>query len=181
MAKCAATKKDGEPCTRDALPGKRKCAQHGRKRTKIRTRKKDDWRPRFLKAFAEHGLVIEAAAAAGVGRSTVYDERQKNESFALAWADIEEWTTEEMEHEARRRAVLGVDKPVFFKGEQCGKVREYSDTLLIFMLKARKPETYRETVGIHHSGKIRTDVPVIPEGDERMLAVSTTLVEIGAA
>jgi len=30
-------------------------------------------------------------------------------------------------------------KPVYYQGEQCGEVREYSDTLLIFILKARDP------------------------------------------
>ena len=105
---------------------------------------KKDWIPKFLKAFAETGLVIEAAKKAGVGRRTVYDERQRNETFALKWAEVEEWTTEEMEQEARRRAVIGVKEPIYYKGELQGHVRKYSDTLLIFMLKARKPEVYRE-------------------------------------
>ena len=31
-------------------------------------------------------------------------------------------------------------------------MREYSDTLLIFMLKARKPDVYRERASIEHTG-----------------------------
>ena len=40
-----------------------------------------------------------------------------------------------LEAEARRRAVEGVRKPVFYQGVICGWVGEYSDTLLIFLLK----------------------------------------------
>ena len=49
-----------------------------------------------------------------------------------------------MELEARRRAVKGTDKPVFQRGEQVGTIREYSDTLLMFLLKANKPEKFRD-------------------------------------
>jgi hypothetical protein len=41
---------------------------------------------------------------------------------------------------------------VFYQGIQTATVRKYSDTLLIFLLKGRKPERYRERV--EHSGKV---------------------------
>jgi hypothetical protein len=41
------------------------------------------------------------------------------------------------------RAVQGWPKPVFYRGRQCGSIQHYSDRLLIFLLKALKPETYR--------------------------------------
>lgn len=99
-----------------------------------------DWQRRFLEAFAETGMVSQACRIAGINRSTAYRARQRNESFALAWADVEERTTEELEQVARQRAVDG------------------SDTLMIFLLKARRPETYRENVKIEHSGQIRNDL-----------------------
>ena len=49
-----------------------------------------------------------------------------------------------MEREAARRAYHGVEEPVFHKGEVCGSIRKYSDTLMIFLLKARRPEVYRD-------------------------------------
>jgi hypothetical protein len=137
-------------------------------RTKRRTQKKD-WRPEFLKALAETGLVIEAAKKAKVGRSTVYDERQRNEEFALKWAEIEEWTTEEMEQEARRRAVLGVEEPIYYKGELQGSVRKFSDTLLIFLLKARRPDVYRENVKVEHGGKVKHEHQVLDEAIEELV------------
>lgn len=138
------------------------------KRTRRRTPKRD-WRPAFLKAFAETGLVIEAAKKAKVSRSNVYDERQRNETFALAWAEIEEWTTEEMEQEAQRRAVRGVEEPIFYKGEIQGSVRKFSDTLLIFLLKARKPEVYRENVKVEHGGKVKHEVEAVDGAIDKLM------------
>ncbi|MCA1701257.1 MAG: hypothetical protein LC790_21110 [Actinobacteria bacterium] len=73
---------------------------------------------------------------AGIARRTAYDARQADEDFAVAWADVEEATTERMEREAYRRAVDGVDRDVFYQGAVVGAERQYSDNLLMFMLKA---------------------------------------------
>jgi hypothetical protein len=53
---------------------------------------------------------------------------------------------ERLEQEARRRAVEGTKKNVYYQGEPCGVNTEYSDTLLIFLLKGAKPEKYAERV-----------------------------------
>ena len=57
-----------------------------------------------------------------------------------------------LEEEARRRAVDGVLKPVFFQGEPCGNVREYSDQLLIALLKANRPKKYNPGVNVKFGG-----------------------------
>jgi len=121
-----------------------------------RTRRtpKTDWRADFLKAFATTGTVKQACEKVGIGRRTAYDERQRNEDFALAWHEVEEHTTEAMEREAIRRGLEGVEEPVFYKGAICGAIQKYSDTLLIFMLKSRKPDVYREVHHIQHSGGV---------------------------
>ena len=40
--------------------------------------------------------------------------------------------------------MLGVEQPVFYRGEIAGTVRKYSDVLLIFLLKVTRPNIYRE-------------------------------------
>lgn len=128
------------------------------------------WRSNFLKAFEKTGVVSYACKAAKVSRQTVYQERQRNEEFALAWADIELRTTEAMEREAIRRAAEGVDKPVFQGGKEVGTVREFSDTLLIFMLKARRPDVYRDRVDVNHSGSVGLDLTALSDDELRELA-----------
>lgn len=121
-----------------------------------RTRRtpKKDWKPDFLAALADTGMVSEACKAAHVGRSTVYDARQRDEQFALAWADVEEASTEELERVAVRRACEG------------------SDVLLIFLLKARRPEKYRDNVHVQHSGHVDHDLKRMTAQELEQLADS---------
>lgn len=113
----------------------------------IRTVKK---RETFLAALTAAGNVSEACQAAGIGRTAAYAWRAADAEFAAAWDGALEEAADRMEREAFRRAVEGVEKPVFgslgqgLGSGEVGRVREYSDTLLIFLLKAARPEKYRE-------------------------------------
>ncbi len=129
-----------------------KAKAKAKKRTPKRTLKKD-WRPKFLQALADTGSVVRAVAVAKVARSYAYEIRTAEPSFAAAWKEAEEIGVELMEAEARRRAVEGCLKPVFQGGKRVGEVLEYSDTLLIFLLKAHRPEKYRERSQVEHTGK----------------------------
>ena len=107
---------------------------------------------RFLKAFAEHATVSSGAAVVGIGRRTHYDWLEKDEAYAARFADADADVTEALEAEARRRAQVGVEEPVYYQGKVVGQTRRFSDLLLIFLLKARRPEVYRERVD-HTHGK----------------------------
>ncbi len=98
----------------------------------------------FLAAMGECGNVSQACELAGIHRSTHYDWLENDPEYAEAFAHAEDHAAERLEQEARRRAVEGVEKPVYQGGRQVGVVREYSDTLLIFLLKGAKPEKYQE-------------------------------------
>lgn len=109
---------------------------------------------RFLEAFRQTGVILSAAEAAGCARRSIYNWLEHDEEFAAAYRQAEVESTERLEREMIRRAVEGTEKPVFQGGQLVGKIREYSDTLLIFALKARKPHVYRERVEVQHSGEI---------------------------
>ena len=47
-----------------------------------------------------------------------------------------------LESEAVRRALAGVDIPVFHQGRECGNTVKHSDQLLMFLLKTLHPERY---------------------------------------
>ena len=104
------------------------------------------WRGKFIASLAEHGVVQQACEESGVGRSSAYKHRQEDSDFAEAWDEAVEASTDLMIAEARRRAVQGVDEPVFYGGSRVGTIRKYSDSLLMFLIKARRPE-YRDSQG----------------------------------
>ena len=120
------------------------------------------WMERFIAHLANGGTVSKACELAVVGRATAYRHRQSDEDFALAWADAEQESTERLEEEAFRRAFKGVRKPVHYQGLVVDFVEEYSDTMLIFLLKARKPDKYRERFDHRHSGGVAR--PTLPGG-----------------
>lgn len=96
----------------------------------------------FLEALAEGYSVASAARHATVARTTLYRWRLQSPTFAEHWEQAIESGTDRLEDEARRRAVEGVERPVFRGGEVVGHVRDYSDTMLMFLLKARRPEIF---------------------------------------
>lgn len=117
----------------------------------------------FLEAFARIGIVTPAAAEIGISRQTVYDWRKADPEFAAEMDAACEESTDLMEQEAHRRGVAGYDKPVYQGGVLVGTIREHSDTLLIFMLKARRPETYRDkppvTIDSNAAGGVQIYLP----------------------
>lgn len=77
-------------------------------------------------------------------RRTVYDHRTRDENFARAWDEALEEACDLLEAEARRRGVEGIDKPVYHEGVKVDTIKQYSDTLLIFLLKGARPHKYRD-------------------------------------
>jgi AcrR family transcriptional regulator len=109
-------------------------------------------RAKILAALTAGASIAAAARSAGVPRSTLYLWRRSDEAFAAAMADAIEEGADLLEDECLRRARDGVDEPRFHEGEICGYVRKYSDALLIFLLKARRPAKYRDRIVAKRSG-----------------------------
>lgn len=110
-------------------------------------------RKRFLLALEQTASVVKACELASIGRSTVYDWRDNDPEFAKDWDAAIERGCDALEDEAVRRAHEGYDRPVYQGGERVGVIREYSDTLLIFLLKGRRPNKYRDRGTFEHTGK----------------------------
>lgn len=115
--------------------------------------KKGVWKPAFLVGLRRHANVSRAAKDAGVNRRTAQRERVNSGAFAEAWDDALEEGLDYLEEEARRRAYEGTLKPVYNRGELVGHVREFSDTLTIFLLKGGRPEKYAERSKHEHTGR----------------------------
>ncbi len=110
----------------------------------------------FLEAFEDTGNITTAARTTNVARRTIYNWKADDPEFAASFSEAEITATEIMEEAARDRAVNGVttETPIYDKhGDLKHTLVEtkYSDTLLIFLLKARNPAKYRERVDLTHA------------------------------
>jgi hypothetical protein len=142
--------------------------------------RKPGWAERFLKRFAECGNVTAAAKYARIHRDTAYERRKTDPEFAKQWHDAETSAVEGLELEAHRRAVKGVLRPVYHAGKRVGLIHEYSDTLLIFLLKARKPETYRENARIVHASDAANPLEMKHTHEHRISASPEDLAAVAA-
>ncbi len=107
-----------------------------------------------MSALTRGYTVSAAAEMTGFARRTWYVHRDNDPEFAAAWDEACDQGADYLEDEARRRAVDGTDKPVYHQGQMVGTIREYSDTLLIFLLKGRRPERFRDNFKVEVSGQI---------------------------
>jgi hypothetical protein len=106
---------------------------------------------RFLSFLGETGNVSRSLKLAGTSRPRVYTLRQNDPAFRQAWDQAEEIAADRLEEEAWRRAVEGFDEPVVSGGklvrDEAGNavmVRRYSDTLLLALLRARRPGKFNK-------------------------------------
>ena len=115
----------------------------------------------FLAAFRLTANVTLAARCARVHRSAVYQWQEHDQAFAVAFQQAEQESTDLLEAEAFRRAYEGVysEKPIVRDGVVVASTTEiaYSDQLMTFLLKARRPDKYRERYEHQHTG----DGPVV--------------------
>lgn len=101
---------------------------------------KPKWHAVFLELLTGSCSVTVAARGAGIDRTTAYLHYRNNKEFARQWDDAKEAAVEILEAEAWNRA------------------RKKSDTLMIFLLKAHKPEKYRERYELAYMDLDRYDL-----------------------
>lgn len=133
------------------------------------------WKEPFLAALRCVPVITHAADLAGIGRTTVYDARERDEAFAKEMDLAMEDGIDKAEQEAFRRAVTGFNEPVVHQGRiswvyepyeapdgstQYRPMRDangqpipltitkHSDALLALILKGRRKKVYAERTEI---------------------------------
>lgn len=106
----------------------------------------------FLDAFRSQPVISKACSAIGIRPGKFYRWVDSDAVFAQDFIDTRDETVDELVIAARTRAVDGVTVPVgWYQGVPGGTVQQYSDTLLMFLLKGFRPETFdRSSVGRQH-------------------------------
>lgn len=118
----------------------------------------------FLTLYAQYGNMSQAAKECKLSRETHYrwmaDEQYPEEAKAYceAFTEAHSIAVATLEGEARRRAVEGVEDVVWFQGRAVGKVRKYSDILLIFLLKGALPNKYKDRIETSPGGAAVDDM-----------------------
>ncbi len=141
----------------------------------------------FIKALQSTGTIMAACEQTGIARQTVYGWL-KDPYFNAKYAEANKHIDEMLETVGIHRAVRGVERKVYYKGQPVmlpvkgpdgepkkddhGNVilvpasyREYSDDLLKVMLAARMPKRYRDRQDI------KIDVRIVAELTSEVLSV----------
>jgi hypothetical protein len=107
----------------------------------------------FLEAYMKLGRVDLATKHVGIPYHLPYCwAREEKSDFKQRWNEARDVVAQHLEDSAYKRAHTGVQKPIYQRGVLVDYVREYSDTLTMFLLKGLKPQVYREHVALEHSG-----------------------------
>jgi effector-binding domain-containing protein len=125
----------------------------------------------FLRVLAETANLKIAAEAAGYRTTAAVNRlRKEDPSFDAAVIEAAEAAADIIESEATRRAVQGIKKAIYYKGEIIDYELVYSDSLLQLLLKAAKPDKYadRSQQKVDVTGKI--GVAVIPMAAKSLAA-----------
>lgn len=120
----------------------------------------------FLDRLQKCGIIGLACDQVGVTRNAFYYWMEHDPEFEMAYRQAEMRATEVLEQEAWRRAVQGspYSRTSYYRGEPVGTDHkiEYSDQLMLALLRARAPEKYREKVDLNVSQVVKTIAGIDP-------------------
>ena len=99
----------------------------------------------FLKALAESGCITDACRSVGMSRQSAHKlyNHPRAAGFRRGFdAALDSAISMAVEGGAWERAVKGVPRPIFYRGEQVGEYRHFDERLTMFLLRYRRPDRY---------------------------------------
>lgn len=134
----------------------------------IRPSTKTLWRPAFLKVLANTGNIRASCQAAGISRPEALRAYERSPKFRKEWDEAMEDAADALAALAWKRA------------------REGSDPMLMFLLRAVRPETYRENYKAPWTGHLTISGPnggpikhAHEDEEERMGKIMQAMMEAG--
>lgn len=124
----------------------------------------------FLDVVRTTGNVSAGVRAAGVSRTQVYGQRRRDKAFRAEWDSALQGALDDLEGALRRRAVDGVEKAIYYGGQQCGASVTYSDNLGMFLLRGRRKDIFGDGKSTSPNSDAAEASPAEPSPRERLLA-----------
>lgn len=112
---------------------------------------------KLVKVMAETGDERTACAALEVSRVSFRNALEKDHSFAERISMAKDQYLAELEREAKRRAIDGVEKDIYYQGDKVGTETKYSDKLLETLLHAADPDKYSKQTKVENTTSINVD------------------------
>lgn len=109
---------------------------------------------KFLDILSLHGNKSRACRAVDISLSTMKRHMKEDPAFAEAVEDCLESVADDLEQEAMRRAVQGVEEKIYYGDREIGTKTVYSDSLLKTLLVAAKKEKYSKNDTVTHKGSV---------------------------
>ena len=113
----------------------------------------------YLELLRQTGLKIRSAKAVGLDVSSMKRYRKENPDYDDRVEEAVSEYRESIESEIKRRAMEGIDSPVFYKGELVNTQKQYSDRLLELHAKRHIP-AYRDKHAVDHN--VNGGVLIVP-------------------
>lgn len=126
-----------------------------------RRHRQHEWTPEQLADFIDvlGTTASVSAACAYVGKSRMAAYRLRNRAdaahFRAAWDEALRSATSVLADTAYQRAVEGVRKTIWYKGEPVGEETIYNDRLLMFLLRVRDPHGYAPVDELDRAQRVR--------------------------
>jgi len=110
------------------------------------------WADKYLAELEEHGMPYTAAKAAGTTVRAVERLAEASADFAYYLECATEAAADKVEAEVRRRAIDGIDKGVYYQGDLVATEKQYSDSLLTLLAKAKRRNQFGDRAEISGPG-----------------------------
>lgn len=127
---------------------------------------------RFLNAYMKFGRIGKTCEHIGLNTRTFYHWKSNDEVFLSNFNLANALLIDNLEDEAYRRAVEGTTKNIYQGGMLVGTQQEYSDTLLLALLKSRAPHKYKDAKGGADPGGVNAEAKIVHVHSEVPLAGS---------
>lgn len=98
----------------------------------------------FLDVLRTTGNISASARAANISARAAHGLKAHDMEFSQEWDLAKDESIDELEAALRKRAIEGVEKPVYYAGKECGTLRSYSDSVGMYILKTHRGDGDQE-------------------------------------